>query len=193
MNIIPCSAWGARPVSTTFPTKAPVGIVVHHTASPNVVPLSGEAERQRCCRLARSIQDHHMDGNGWADSGHHFLCCRSGLVLEGRHGSLVGARKARCVRGAHSGNVEINGTQFGIETEGTFDDRGDLSTAQWEALVNLVATLAWWGSFQTAAIHPHSLYRATQCPGYLKELLPELRRAAHTRKLALIEGCPETP
>ena len=38
--------------------------------------------------LARSIQDFHMDSNGWIDTGQNFTVSRGGYAMEGRHRSL---------------------------------------------------------------------------------------------------------
>lgn len=181
--------WGAIPVNTASLRRQPAaGIVVHHTAGRNVQPLPDEAEeRERCFVLARGIQAAHL-ARGWKDSGQHFTVTRSGLILEGRHGSLAAAENGRVIRGAHAGDDTANRTLFGVECEGTYT--AELPPeALWTALVELCAWLCLWGSAQSREIHPHRLYRPTQCPGdRFVTRLPALRRAVHDRKLVLMEG-----
>lgn len=42
----------------------------------------------------RQIQDHHMDGNGWADIGYNLLVDADGTAYEGRGWNVVGAHAA---------------------------------------------------------------------------------------------------
>lgn len=187
-RIIPCAEWGARPVKIAFTTKPAEGIVTHHTAGENATPLlDPEKEEARCARIARQIQSHHMTTNGWADSGQHFTLFRSGLILEGRHGSLRQAMRGRCVRGAHCGVGPVNGTHFGIEIEGRYDQEYLVTEDQWSALIELCAWLSFWGDFQSSAIEPHCKYKATACPGKIKDILPKLRAEVRSRKLELLQ------
>ncbi len=93
----------------------PSKIVIHHTATSN-----GTATTQAAAfSLARGIQNHHMDSNGWMDTGQNFTVSRGGYVMEGRHRSLETLRGGTSfVHGAHAGND--NGRSIGIENEGTF-------------------------------------------------------------------------
>lgn len=187
-RIYACQEWGARPARRrAFPASGAEGIVIHHTAGPNITPSSRAVEEiDRTFDLARQIQRHHMDRNGWADTGQHFLVSRGGVICEGRHGSASRAALGLVVQGAHAGDDEANAQRFGIETEGSYHLTRKVPLAQWNALAELCAWLAWWGDFDTQNILPHSHYRATECPGYLRDLLPDLRRAAHDRKVELI-------
>lgn len=186
LRIYTACDWGATPVHPKFPTQKALGIVTHHTAGPNVTPFADEdAERERCFRLARAIQRAHL-ARGWADSGHHFLICRSGLILEGRHGSHDAARRGRCVRGAHAGNGAINSTHFGIEYEGRYDQEFLVTPDQWAAGVELYSWLAFWGQFDSQENFPHSQFRPTVCPGLLRDHLPRLRREVHDRKVEIM-------
>src|SRR5690606_3113556 len=94
--------------------RAPDHIVVHHTASENTSDLSLEA----AFALSRWIQDLHMDGNGWADSGQQLTISRGGYVMEGRNRSLQAIEQGDHVMGAHvSGH---NDHTIGIENEGIY-------------------------------------------------------------------------
>jgi len=128
-----------------------------------------------------------MQVNGWRDSGQHFTVTRSGLVLEGRNGSLAAAQHGRVVHGAHAGDDEANQTCWGIENEGTYI-QGAMPEAQWKSLVNLCAWLCFWGKVQSASICGHREYKATQCPGdWLFGQLPDLRFQVHMAKAALMQ------
>jgi len=191
-RIYTCAEWSARPVTRVFPAAPAVGIVTHHTTSPNVTPLSNEdAERERCFRLARAIQQEHMNRKPpYADTGQHFLLTRSGLILEGRHGSLAAAKRGRCVQGAHSGVAAINRQWLGIEWEGRYDQEFLVTPVQWAMGVRLCAWLAFWGRFDTASNEPHRHFKATACPGLLARHLPELRREAHDLKVQILASAP---
>lgn len=186
-RIYTCAEWGASPVSRKFTVSTALGIVTHHTTSPNVVPHTDlDEERERCFRLARSIQKDHQKRNKWVDSGHHFLLTRSGLILEGRHGSLAAARNGRCVQGAHSGVTSVNYTWHGIEWEGRYDEKFLVTPAQWASGVRLYAWLAYWGKFDTLKNKPHRFFKATACPGLLADHLVDLRRGAHDLKVEIL-------
>lgn len=186
-KIYTCAEWGAKPVKVAFIPKPAEGIVTHHTAGPNVTPLPDpERELARCFKLARQIQAYHIEENGWADSGQHFTITRSGIILEGRHGTLRQAMRGRCVRGAHCGVGPVNGTHFGAEWEGRYDGVFAVTDEQWKSGVELYAWLATWGRFDTQNTFPHKKYKATACPGKLADHLERLRREAHDLKLRIL-------
>jgi hypothetical protein len=187
MHIFACQEWGATPKDTSRLGRSPArGIVIHHTAGPNVRPLSNVGvEKQRCFRLGREIQRSHL-ARGWLDTGQHFTCTRSGLLLEGRHGSLAAARHGLVVQGSHAGDKQANRVQWGIENEGLYTSELP-PAALWNSLVELCAWLCFWGRVDSQEIHGHREYRATQCPGdRLSARLDALRAAVHQRKLELM-------
>ncbi|WP_019852882.1 peptidoglycan recognition protein family protein [Actinopolyspora mortivallis] len=165
-------AWGARPPSAAIETlgHAPRRIVIHHTATPN----STDYSRQHAFRLARSIQDHHMDTNGWIDTGQHFTLSRGGHVTEGRHHSLSALGRSRHVVGAHA--FGQNRLALGIENEGTYDTV-EPRREQYTRLVELCVLLCGEYGIGAHEIHGHRDFNATGCPGdRLHALLPRLRR-----------------
>lgn len=184
-RIYRCNEWGAVPVGHNFPVRKVEGIVVHHSASLNRWPLLGALERQWGYRLARAIQRDHLN-RGWADSGHHLLVTRGGLVLEGRRGSAAAVLKGLVPVGAHAGDVEVNRSWAGIEVEGRFDRVDAVTQQQWATLVDLCAWVCYWTDVDSQRIEPHSKFRATVCPGKLTDRLPTLRRAVHDRKVELL-------
>ncbi|MFG1853590.1 N-acetylmuramoyl-L-alanine amidase [Actinomadura geliboluensis] len=80
MDIISRKEWGARaPRSrSTVSWGARTEFVVHYSEGPTT-------------QTVRSIQDFHMDGNGWADIGYNFLVDVKGRIYEGRGWLTVGA------------------------------------------------------------------------------------------------------
>ena len=194
MEIIRCGEWGAVPVDTSklARTRA-LGIVIHHTASLNLDPLEDPAvERDRVFRLARSIQQAHQKWR-WIDSGQHFTIGRSGIILEGRHGSLAAAKAGKVIRAAHAGEEHANAELYGIECEGLYQTE-PVPEALWKSLVELCSWLSFWGRFQSQKIHPHRRFRATICPGdVLVGRIEELRSRVHDRKFWIIKAAQVDP
>jgi hypothetical protein len=172
-EIVDCAGWGARPNSriVTVVPQRPVRIMVHHTATPNVDDLS----RAAADRLARGIQDFHMDVRGWLDSGQHFTISRGGVLLEGRHRSLEVLRAGRQqVEGAHCTGQNV--VALGIENEGTYVDV-DPPAPLWARLRETCAHACAQYGIAPGEIYGHRDFRNTICPGdRLHAMLPQLRR-----------------
>ncbi|WP_017976739.1 peptidoglycan recognition protein family protein [Actinopolyspora halophila] len=171
-TIADTAAWGARAPNATIDVlgHAPSKIVVHHTATPN----STDYSRAHAFELARSIQDHHMDVNGWIDTGQHFTISRGGYATEGRHRSLAALEDgSRHVIGAHTAGQ--NRLAAGIENEGTYDGVAPRD-AQYTRLVELCARLCRRYGIEPHEIYGHRDFNATDCPGdRLYALLGQLR------------------
>ncbi len=162
--------WGSR--STPAPevlATPPNYIVVHHTATAN----STDYSQEHAFALSRSIQAHHMDTNGWPDTGQQLTISRGGHVMEGRNRSLPAIERGEHVVGAHVANY--NSEAVGIENEGTYtsaEPTGDL----WDALVETVAWLVAQYGVSPDNIVGHRDLGSTACPGdVLYSMLPELR------------------
>ena len=167
--------WEARPpeVPATVLDQAPDHIVVHHTASPN----STDYSLDHALALSRSIQDFHMDTNGWDDTGQQLTISRGGHLMEGRNRTLEAVRTETHVVGAHT--LGENDHTIGIENEGTYMT-AEPTGALWRKLVR---TCAWlcdvYDLDPHAAIVGHRDYNSTACPGdVLYALLPRLRDQA---------------
>ncbi|MFG2005545.1 peptidoglycan recognition family protein [Spirillospora sp. NPDC048911] len=166
--------WEARPpkaVATVLPT-APDHIVVHHTASEN----STDYSLKHAFVLSRAIQNFHMDGNGWDDTGQQLTISRGGFLMEGRNRSLEAIATRRHVRGAQT--LGHNDHTIGIENEGTYLTEVPTKRLWWK----LAATCAWlcetYDLDPYEAIVGHRDYVATACPGdRLYAMLPALREA----------------
>jgi hypothetical protein len=170
--IIDCDGWGARPNSriVNVVNQRPVKILVHHTATPNVEDLSREAAD----RLARGIQNFHMDRRGWLDSGQHFTISRGGFVLEGRRRSLEALRSGRKqVEAAHCTGQNL--VSIGIENEGIYTDTGPPGPL-WDRLREMCAYVCSKYGIAPTEIFGHRDFKDTLCPGdVLYGMLPRLR------------------
>jgi N-acetylmuramoyl-L-alanine amidase-like protein len=167
--------WGARPASDEIVVEdhVPTFIVVHHTADPG---NSEDYSLEHAKKICRDIQDHHMDGNGWSDTGQQFTNSRGGYRLEGRHKSLSVVRGGtQHVQGANVGGH--NSEVIGIENEGLYTDV-NVPAALWDSLVQLVAWIASQYGTDLKNIQGHRDFNSTECPGnVLYGRLQELRDA----------------
>ncbi|WP_067606739.1 peptidoglycan recognition protein family protein [Nocardiopsis listeri] len=164
-------AWNARAPRSPIQVlaNAPTYIVVHHTATPN----STDYSLDHGLNLSKSIQNHHMDTNGWIDAGQQLTISRGGYVMEGRDRTPEAIAAGQHVVGTHVANY--NSSAIGIENEGTYT-----SASPTQALTDsLVETLAWLcGAYglNPSAIVGHRDFNATACPGdVLYAMLPDLR------------------
>ena len=190
MKLLSTSEWGAIQVNTRHLRRTTgQGIVLHHTATPNAMARTGAAEEERAAALVRQIQRWHMGPpKRWLDTGQNFTVSRGGVICEGRTGSWDAAREGKVLQGAHAGNVKINQTHFGIESEGLYMDV-EPPAALIQALIELCAHLSLWSGCQAHALYPHRQFRQTLCPGdQIVALLPDLREAIRARKLELLEA-----
>ena len=171
--------WGARPPNGQIVVldHAPTYIVVHHTVEPG---NSDDFSKERAFAISRAIQNHHMDNNGWIDSGQQFTNSRGGYITEGRHRSLEVLRGGtQHVQGANVANH--NSEVIGIENEGLYMEV-DVPQTLWDSLVSLVAYIASQYNISPEMIRGHRDFNSTACPGdVLYARLPELRQAVADR------------
>ncbi|RLL67676.1 N-acetylmuramoyl-L-alanine amidase [Streptomyces sp. Z26] len=174
-RIYTTAEWNARPPSDDIVVldRKPTYIVVHHTAEPGNSTDYSLAHAKQICR---DIQNFHMDGNGWSDTGQQFTNSRGGFVLEGRHKSLDVVRGGvQHVQGANVG--DHNSEVIGIENEGLYT-QVDVPAALWTSLVGLVGWIAAQYGTAPANIQGHRDFNSTECPGdVLYGRLQELRDA----------------
>lgn len=179
-TVIGCTEWGAVPAKVgAFSPTTPRWVVVHHTAHPNPPNDVSKRTLDGAFALAKSIQNDHMNKNGWYDSGHNFLNTTAGFLLEGRHGSREAAIAGRGIQSAHapqsSGKLAGGNNSHGIENEGNFMT-AQMAPEQWSSLVELCASLCSSCVLAPTAIKGHRDFTATACPGdWLYAQLPKLR------------------
>lgn len=83
MNLVSRREWGARPARERPLYLARTrGVKVHYTGANEDRRML--ADHDRCAARVRSIQNGHMDGNGWDDLGYSGLVCPHGYVFAGR-------------------------------------------------------------------------------------------------------------
>lgn len=176
LDIITCPQWGARQPKHGLETvPASTRIIIHHTAGHHPeISLPGDESREESIRYARDIQAFHMDTNGWVDSGHNFLVCRNGLILQGRWLTVSTIQARHMVLSAHcpgqNGQVGIEHEHLGAEP---------MTQAQRLASGALIAWVSsHYGRSVALPLHPHSEFYATACPANLKAELPRLARIA---------------
>jgi hypothetical protein len=154
-------------------------VIVHHTAGSN------DYTRAESPAIVRGIYAYHTQSRGWCDIGYNFLVDRYGNVYEGRDGGI-----RRAVRGAHSGDYNVNTT--GISLMGNFDAVKP-TLAMKQSLISLIAWrlgTAYHRAFGQPFIFDHRISRisghrdvmATACPGqYVYDWLPRLRFKVNER------------
>lgn len=164
--------WGARPPNGTNPviSGSPNKLVVHHTVSENTSDFS----RAQAHAHAQWVQDLHMDGNGWRDSGYNFIVSRGGWITEGCTGSLAAIQDGTYfIQGIHTSGQ--NSQAIGISCEGAYHDGAEPPAAQWEALVSMCAYAADQYGVPSEEIYGHLDFGDTLCPGIIHDMLPQLR------------------
>lgn len=175
--IILTHQWGAKPAKTP-PTYVgrPKRVIFHHTAGHHPeISLPKNESRAEAVRYAQAIQNFHMHGNGWNDSGHNFLVCRNGLILVGRHMSYPAIKKGRMVLSAHCPGQN---DQPGIEHEHLGSER--MTKEQFAASAHLIAWIIDCCKMSGASvIHPHKEFYNTSCPAELEAELPALKTAVN--------------
>jgi hypothetical protein len=175
-SFLGCDQWGARPPNQNIVilNHPPTYFLVHHTATAN----SGDYSQGHAIALARSIQNYHMDTNGWGDTGQHFTHSRGTWLLEGRHRSIeieLLVDYAAHVLGVHVANY--NDVCLGVENEGTYTSENPPPDMLWN-LVNIATTCCWYNApMFSYTCKGHRDFNSTQCPGdRLYALLPCLRQ-----------------
>jgi hypothetical protein len=173
-RIYTCAEWGARQPNGTITVEnhKPTYIVVHHTAGGN----STDYSLAHAYQISRDIQNFHMDGRGWIDTGQQLTNSRGGFVTEGRHRSVeILDQGTRHVQGANVANH--NSELIGIENEGLYTSV-NVPQKLWDSLVQLVAYIAQQYGISPSLILGHRDFNSTECPGtVLYGRLPELRSA----------------
>lgn len=170
-RIIPCREWGARPPKSPakIVSKKPVCAILHHTAGHALGSASGETYAQAVAYV-KSIQNFHMDSNGWNDTGQNFTITRNGYIFEGRHGSLARVSKGQMIVSAH---CPSKNDQPGVELEHV--DPETWTPLQHNAAIWLFAWICRACNFPATHIYGHKDFFATACPGALYPRLPQFR------------------
>lgn len=104
MKLVTRAQWGARayrtPSGATPYGRARRGVKVHYLGS-----AYSDRTHDKCAAYVRSLQNSHMDGNGWSDIGYSFVVCTHGYVHEGR-----GLKR----RNSANGNTTLNDQDYAV-------------------------------------------------------------------------------
>jgi hypothetical protein len=152
MKVVYRKAWGARPPKqvTRLAPASVLHLACHYSAS----GADEQDKHANCACRVRSIQNYHMDTQGWSDIAYNWLYCRHGAIFRGRgwgvRSAATGPANGYTVAACFLGN----------------DDKGraDLTPEAKEALRSI---------FQFVKLHtPHDVdakghrdFMATSCPG----------------------------
>lgn len=175
IKLIGCYDWGARkPKSGIQTIAASERIIFHHTAGHHREIQNPSLEsRAESESYARAIQAYHMK-QGWTDSGHNFLICRNGLILQGRWLTISAIRAGHMVRSAHCPGQN---DQIGIEHE--HKGLEAMTKPQRESSARLMAWIAdQYDRKLVLPVDPHSKHFATSCPANLKNDILAIKRRA---------------
>ena len=177
IEIITCPQWGARQPKQPIQTVgAAVRILIHHTASHHAeINTPSNESRDESIRYARDIQNFHMNTNGWIDSGHNFLVCRNGLILQGRWLTVSAIEAGHMVDSAHCPGQN---QQVGIEHEHLGAEA--MTDAQRASSARLIAWISdQYGKKAALPLAPHKQFYATACPANLEADIPRLTSMAN--------------
>lgn len=170
--IVTCPQWGAKPprgkiVLAGVPDK----LVEHHTAGHAARALAaGYDAFDQAVEYARALQHLHQVVNGWVDSGHSFLVMRSGVICQGRWGTVTAIEHGRMVVSAHCPGQN---DQPGIEHEHLVGEQ--LTPQQLGTTVHLQAWICSRTGIRPTELYPHRRYYATDCPDTVVDVIPKLR------------------
>jgi hypothetical protein len=167
-------------------------LLVHHTATPN---LSNETDR------LRSIFSFHTQARHWKDVCYQFFVGRTGLVWEGRTGSLAGPVVADatggsqgfaqlvCLIGDYSKNAPSAAMQDSlVKVLAWMADRYEVDTSPGASTSFVSRGSNKWHkgvTVHTSTIAGHRDMTQTSCPGTAAyALLPSLRTRVHAQRQA---------
>ena len=180
-SVAPRSSWNARPTRSNVDRMGRIWrLTVHHTGDePDSWDRRGIAHH-----LAR-VQHHHVQNNGWADIGYHYLIDRRGGVWEGRKITF---------QGAHAGSPSLNKGNVGIALLGDYS-RSRPSVEQQRSLGSLLTYLSRRYRVSARNVYTHSEIKSgsTTCPGPTIQRMVEHYRRGGGLAAASIQTDPLLP
>ncbi len=163
----PRSSWSARATDrgNVEPMATVHRLTIHHSAM-----YFRDTRPATCAAQIQLIQRDHMQNRGYGDIGYHYLIDPSGRIWQGRELRWQGAHA--------SGSNNVG--NIGVCLLGNFV-RGrqgqSPSSAQVQSMRQLTGSLMQRFRFGADAIHCHSDFKPTDCPGPLME--PVVARMVH--------------
>ncbi len=146
IEVIERAAWGAGPLTASPPGHTIERITVHHSAGVLTDNTTAPTRIKR-------YQTFHQD-RGFADIAYHFMIDRNGNVYEARDYGTVGETFTSYDPTGH----------FLPMLDGNFEEQ-DVTDAQFESLVDLVAWAITEFEVGVDTIAGHRDFTATLCPG----------------------------
>ncbi len=150
-TIVSRSGWGARSPNGSYSSHTPQKITIHHTWRPTAADYNGAS-------TIRSIQNYHMDTNGWMDIGYHFLI---GTYPSSGATSIYQGRPETAV-GAHTGGANTN--NVGVNVVGDYTTES-LHNNSYQSLIKLLGWLCSNYKISPDNIYGHKDFNSTACPG----------------------------
>ncbi len=172
-QILPRRAWGAQSASPRNMQR--MGqihrLTIHHTAM-----ASYDSSKNANATSIRSIQIGHIQREGWADIGYHYLIDQAGRIWKGREDEW---------QGAHAGG-QMNRGNLGICLLGNFSRRVQSpSKQQLQSLQQLVVQTCRRHGIPGNRIFTHrEMKPSTECPGDLLQAEVEQMRRQLVRGYA---------
>ncbi|WP_372365282.1 N-acetylmuramoyl-L-alanine amidase [Candidatus Uabimicrobium sp. HlEnr_7] len=161
-SVISRRDWGARPAKKGYSYHSPRRLTIHHTYRPLASSFKGAS-------TIRSIQNYHMDSNGWSDIGYHFLI---GTYSSGK--TVVYQGRPENVLGAHTGGANTN--NVGVNLIGDYDLE-KVNPNGYKAMINVLAWLCDRYNVNPNEIYGHKDFSNTACPGQgLYSRIPQIKR-----------------
>lgn len=152
MKYVSRSGWNARafrqPNGAIEYSGTRAGVKVHYLGKAYQPGL-----HEQCAPYIRSLQNYHMDTNGWSDIGYSFLVCSHGYVFEGR-----GLKR----RNSGNGNTQLNERHYAVCA--LFGTSGNPSDAMLHGLVDAIEHCRKNGPCGNEVLGHKDGY-PTQCPG----------------------------
>jgi len=152
MDFVSRAGWGARKPRgrTTLAAKAILGMVTHYSV------MAPSEDHAGCDDRVRTIQNGHMDGNGWDDIAYNFLTCQHGTVFEGRGWDVRSA-----AQGTNEGNDHWLANCFLGLDRANVDDVTKPGRDAIRAITQQCDNRYPFGNI----LKVHSDFKATACPG----------------------------
>lgn len=136
-------------------------ITVHHEGSDAFTGTSQASVSQRL----ESIRRYHVDSNGWADIGYHYIVDPAGRVWEGRQADWQGAHVA-----------DNNEHNLGVMVLGNFEKQSPTDAAI-RSLDGVVAAMMRKYKVPVGRVYTHQEIRPTVCPGRSLQRVMESTRS----------------
>lgn len=148
-EIITKTEWGGAPSSGTMRSHFPISLTIHHEGSPR--PLTPDVDPKK---KLQGLQNYGFREKNWPDLPYHYLIDLEGNIYEGRDPMKVGDT-----------NTAYNPAgKLLITMMGNTDIQAP-TTAQVDAMTNMLAWAADHYNIDPATIKGHMDYTTTACPG----------------------------